>query len=997
MANNDLNYIQQPITTATAAAGAGYQGATGLQGATGIAGPAGPQGPAGIDGGQTGATGVQGPAGPQGATGVAGSAGPTGVIGQTGATGAVGPTGSVGPTGVGSMGATGATGATGLSGATGIIGVTGVTGATGPTGTQGATGPTGSSYIGATGATGAVGATGAGTTGPTGATGVAGTSGATGATGPAGTGSTGPTGATGVAGATGATGPSGSGATGATGASGAQGPTGATGIQGATGPTGPTGAFGPTGATGVAGATGATGPGYLASSTSSVTIGTGSKTFTTQAGLAYQLGLYVRAVYALDPSIYLEGTVSSYSGTTLVINSILTSGSGTISLWNIGIAGTQGVTGPTGATGTAGATGPTGAGTTGPTGATGIAGTAGATGATGAAGSAGATGPTGASGTAGATGATGPSGLGATGPTGPAGSAGATGATGPQGPTGAGAFTAKTTLGPARRRYLDGTTGATTQDVFYQDVFNVKDYGAYGDGTNDDSASILAAVNAALAATNGGAVYFPAGKYRVVTRITVSSVSKPLYIYGDEEASAILVENTSGFLSFTATASAAATLGVSSLRVIANSGNCGTGILADFSARGVNTHKYSSFYMQNVAFEVADINQSTFVINRFNNCVQLNTASNAMIDNCLISGGCPSYSKTQAYSSGTSNPVTPGVTTGDLYLNTSTNKVFIWANSTWSCIADVSGYASPATKVSSGDPFRTLGTKGISFTGYMSVNTGITNSGINFCEYGVDCPINFEGLSFVNTAMVDVTYGVIYKCTTSLRSTYMTMLSTHIDSRGTESLAVDASNVSAIYINTSVFISAGPAVLRFAKVSESGVSNCQIYGPATYGMHLLGAVISSVTYPCQGVSIVGNNFRGQGTNIYCTADTVQIIASNNTFTGNTNDPNTWYNITNTDSGTDNYIGENIGITGVVTIPAGNPTTASFNVDISKAGLGKKPNSAVVNITSDQTVGVQYDFDDAGNSKTNAVIRLFKYDGSALTTGGAYRYALRIGP
>ena len=965
MANNDLNYIQQPIATAQTAAGAGYQGATGLQGATGIAGPAGAQGPAGIDGGQTGATGVQGPQGPQGPTGINGAAGPTGVVGQTGATGVVGPTGAVGPTGVGSMGATGPTGATGIQGATGVGGATGATGPTGPSGTQGPTGPTGTSYIGATGLQGATGVAGAsGVAGPTGATGVQGATGAQGASGVEGatgaTGIAGPTGATGVVGATGATGPAGIGSSGPTGATGVAGATGATGPQGATG-LGATGVQGPTGATGVAGATGPTGPGYAASSTSSITIGTGSKTFATQSGLAYMAGEYIRVVYVIDSDYWMEGTVLSYSGTTLVVNVVLTSGAGTINLWNIGVAGTRGSTGAAGSTG---ATGPAGSGSTGPTGATGVAGTVGATGVIGV--------------------------TGATGVIGPQGATGLTGATGT-------IFTAKTTLGPARRRYLDGTTGVTTENVFYQDVFNVKDYGAYGNGSNDDSASILAAVNAALAATNGGAVYFPAGKYRVVTRITVSSVSKSLYVYGDEEASSILVENTSGFLSFTSTADAAVTLGISSLRIIANLGNCGTGILADFSARGSNTHKYSSFYMQNVAFEVADINQSTLVINRFNNCVQLNNASNAMIDNCLISGGCPSYQRQQAFSSGAANPVTPGVTPGDMYLNTSTNNVFIWVNSTWLCIANVSGYASPATKVNSGDPFRTLGTKGIVFTGIMSVNTGITNSGINFLEYCVDCPINFEGLSFVNTAMVDATYGVIYKCSTALRSTYMTFLSTHIDCRGQESIAVDASNVSAIYINTSVFIAAGPAVLRFAKVSESGVSNCQIYGPATYGMHLLGAVISSITYPCQGVSIVGNNFRGQGTNIYCTADTVQIIASNNTFTGNTNDPNTWYNITNIDSGTDNYIGENIGITGVFTIPAGNPTTANFNVNISKAGLGKKPNGIAVDITSDSSVCAQYDWDSGSSTKTNAVIRLFKYDGTALTTGGVYRYSLRVGP
>lgn len=183
-----------------------------------------------------------------------------------------------------------------------------------------------------------------------------------------------------------------------------------------------------------------------------------------------------------------------------------------------GVAGPTGATGPAGATG-AGATGATGiagpTGATGPAGATG-AGATGATGIAGATGVAGPTGPVGATGPASPTGAQGPSGpTGATGAVGPTGAQGPTGAMGPSGP--AGGFTPKTTLGYARRRYPDGTTGPTTQDVFYRDVFNVKDYGATGDGATDDTASITACFNAAnaSAAPTFVTIYFPAGQYIV--------------------------------------------------------------------------------------------------------------------------------------------------------------------------------------------------------------------------------------------------------------------------------------------------------------------------------------------------------------------------------------------------------------------------------------------------------------------------------------------------
>ncbi|MFC0708345.1 glycosyl hydrolase family 28-related protein, partial [Azorhizophilus paspali] len=44
--------------------------------------------------------------------------------------------------------------------------------------------------------------------------------------------------------------------------------------------------------------------------------------------------------------------------------------------------------------------------------------------------------------------------------------------------------------------------------------YNVKDFGALGDGVSDDRAAIQAAIDAAYAA-GGGTVYLPAGEYRV--------------------------------------------------------------------------------------------------------------------------------------------------------------------------------------------------------------------------------------------------------------------------------------------------------------------------------------------------------------------------------------------------------------------------------------------------------------------------------------------------
>src|SRR5258705_532852 len=51
-------------------------------------------------------------------------------------------------------------------------------------------------------------------------------------------------------------------------------------------------------------------------------------------------------------------------------------------------------------------------------------------------------------------------------------------------------------------------------------VFNVKDYGALGDGVADDTAEITAAI---AASTFGGIVYFPPGTYMVSSTIELLS------------------------------------------------------------------------------------------------------------------------------------------------------------------------------------------------------------------------------------------------------------------------------------------------------------------------------------------------------------------------------------------------------------------------------------------------------------------------------------------
>jgi len=94
------------------------------------------------------------------------------------------------------------------------------------------------------------------------------------------------------------------------------------------------------------------GAGYGGTSASSVAIGTGSKSFTTQAGLAYVAGSRIRLASDADPvNDWMEGVVTAYSGVTLQVSVDTVSGSGTHADWNLSVGGTQGQDGSNGADG----------------------------------------------------------------------------------------------------------------------------------------------------------------------------------------------------------------------------------------------------------------------------------------------------------------------------------------------------------------------------------------------------------------------------------------------------------------------------------------------------------------------------------------------------------------------------------------------------------------------------------------------------------------------
>lgn len=139
-------------------------------------------------------------------------------------------------------------------------------------------------------------------------------------------------------------------------------------------------------------------------------------------------------------------------------------------------------------------------------------------------------------------------------------------------------------------------------------VFSVKDAGAVGDGTTDDTAAIGTAIDSALAAVNGGVVYFPRGTYRTTSLITktVDGKTDSLVFRGDGQGvSRIKSDHAGGFIDLTvdsgsATQATSITFRDLSILTTAAGGASNIGVLIDVTVGAQNSSPNK--YFQNCTF-----------------------------------------------------------------------------------------------------------------------------------------------------------------------------------------------------------------------------------------------------------------------------------------------------------------------------------------------------------------------------------------------------------
>lgn len=500
-------------------------------------------------------------------------------------------------------------------------------------------------------------------------------------------------------------------------------------------------------------------------------------------------------------------------------------------------------------------------------------------------------------------------------------------------------------------------------------VFNVRDYGAVGNGTTDDTSAINQAVLAALVPIADGTgstrvfatVHFPRGTYKITGPITATAPVDANYVHlkftGEGPGISVISQFTAaanGFVVSLASAVAALTprrtADFHDLTLLAQAA-CGQAIQVVYGSSS-SYHQSPGCRFVNVAIQSLAGDGSKY----WTNGLLLNHAWNAVIDNCLFSGNAASF-------------------TG----------------------------------------------RGLSLTGLCN-NLTVTHSQFNFWDIGIaytndsllPTDLNMEGLLLNQVWMVPVGTGVRVKGNPNaenqtaplgqdwnLRYNYgrvalVSVVNSHIDARGgSGTAAVSLESVGGFMISSSALITAfGSAYfLLLDRAYEGTVTGNTFAGPVQVGVDVRGKSTNN--------TFTGNQFRQGGDANSPLAFRFWNETQYNIATNNTREIN--FPLRNEDNSTqdggqsNNQVGQALNISAIVTTVGGTPAE-TFSVDISKAALGRKcPAIAATLNVGVGNIGVLYDWGDALNSRTVARIRVYTLDGSNLPAATTYRIGLAVNP
>jgi hypothetical protein len=458
----------------------------------------------------------------------------------------------------------------------------------------------------------------------------------------------------------------------------------------------------------------------------------------------------------------------------------------------------------------------------------------------------------------------------------------------------------------------------------FSEVFNVKDFGATGSGSIDDTIAIQATINAAAAAGNA-TVYFPQGSYLVSSSLTLpGNYQGQLSVVGSGMYSSLILGGSNAIDIFSFAFGTASALECITIR------DLGFGVAAtkvpNSAIRLTNT---SALRLSRIWIAGSNSSEGGIPGQGYVNGIILDGAWWAQIDTILINGNEASYD------GGTG----AGTGSGILLVHNCVNNLFSKIQMMW---------------------FK----KGITVD---PLDLGFTAQGNTFSDiimYQTDYGFYIPG-GIVWTEAYQLSNILIDNGNKPAQTAEYAIYAVNVGD-------LEASHIYAICNGTS------PTAISLVMCNQVNIS----------GSHIIslgggGRAIDFEAASCHAV-VTGNSFRGYTTDVYVASSCSGIVVNNNQDAATPNGTGQATTIDLTAPISKDVVGDVRGFTWCQYISGGAATETHY-FDISSCGLAQKPDGVSVHVTSDQANDCQYNWEDLGNSSSQIALRFFRRDGAILGT------------